>query len=292
MTGNKSAESPAKARFEGERSGRSASKERPVENRRSVAFHPPFDAPAFRSECQRAFDLYRPYLPEISPEQEEQLLTYLALVAETNRSLNLTAISKAEDMLLLHLIDSWTLLPLLDRELEAQAQADFRFLDIGSGAGFPGIPLKLLRPQIELCMLDALQKRIHFLQRAIGQLALNHGCTALHARAEEAGRLPEYRDRFDLVTARAVADLPLLLELALPFVKPGGLFIAMKAEADEEIRRAEKAARLLSAVNEEVCELELADSGVKRKLILYRKLRPCPSRYPRTFAKMKKAPLG
>lgn len=292
MKGNKSAESPAKARFEAERSGRRASKERPVENRRSAAFHPPFDAPAFRSECQRAFDLYRPYLPEISPEQEEQLLTYLALVAETNRSLNLTAISKAEDMLLLHLIDSWTLLPLLDRELEAQVQADFRFLDIGSGAGFPGIPLKLLRPQIELCMLDALQKRIHFLQRAIGQLALNHGCTALHARAEEAGRLPEYRERFDLVTARAVADLPLLLELALPFVRPGGLFVAMKAEADEEIWRAEKAARLLSAVKEEVCELELADSGVKRKLILYRKLRPCPSRYPRTFAKMKKAPLG
>lgn len=292
MTGNKSAEKSAKARIEGECSGRSASKERPVENRRSAAFHPPFDAPAFRSECQRAFDLYRPYLPEISPEQEEQLLTYLALVAETNRSLNLTAISKAEDMLLLHLIDSWTLLPLLDRELEAQAQADFRFLDIGSGAGFPGIPLKLLRPQIELCMLDALQKRIHFLQRAIGQLALNHGCTALHARAEEAGRLPEYRERFDLVTARAVADLPLLLELALPFVRPGGLFVAMKAEADEEIWRAEKAARLLSVVKEEVCELELADSGVKRKLILYRKLRPCPSRYPRTFAKMKKAPLG
>lgn len=263
-----------------------------VKNQEQKTTLPPFDVSSFRSECQSAFELYRPYLPEISREQEEQLLTYLTLVAETNRSLNLTAISKAEDMLLLHLIDFWTLLPLLDRELAAKPQAEFRFLDIGSGAGFPGIPLKLLRPQIELCMLDALQKRIHFLQRAGAQLSLDHGCTALHARAEEAGRLPEYRERFDLVTARAVADLPLLLELALPFVKPGGLFIAMKAEAEEEIRRAEKAAGLLSASREEVCELELADSGVKRKLILYRKLRPCPSRYPRTFAKMKKAPLG
>jgi 16S rRNA (guanine527-N7)-methyltransferase len=159
---------------------------------------------------------------------------------------------------------------------------------VGSGAGFPGLPLKLAAPSLSLTLLDAQGKRVDFLRELTEKLGVEAEC--LHARAEEQALLPGYREGYDFVLSRAVAKLNVLSELCLPFVKPGGAFLAMKSrDSDEELREAERAIRRLGGAPEEVRELTVA--GVPRRVAVIRKEKPTPKGYPRRFAKIKKEPL-
>lgn len=256
---------------------------------------PDFQAEAFKAQLLLAMDeLFSPDDP-LAPqaEQREALADFLTMVADKNRYLNLTAVTEAKEMVRLHLIDSLSLLPYLDRELE-RCHAQGRrccVLDLGTGAGFPGIPLKIMRPEIEICLADALEKRILFLQTLEEKAGPESGVELLHGRGEEMGRLPQYRERFDFVIARAVAELRILAELTLPLTKEGGLFCAMKAsKGKRELEDAERALSLLGGTLEAMPEFELP-GGETRMLLLIRKNKATAKIYPRPFSRIRKQPL-
>ena len=214
---------------------------------------------------------------------------YARLLVEWNEKMNLTAITAPEDILVKHFVDSLTVLP----HLPAGPCA---LIDVGTGAGFPGVPLAVVRKDIRLTLLDSLNKRLVFL-KALCE-ALEVPAALIHARAEEAGRQTALRERFDVSTARAVAGLPTLCEYCLPFVKPGGRFIAMKGpEADAEVQAAQKAVALLGGRTAQVEALQLpphplpGQEAMERRLILIDKINPTPPLYPRPSAKIAKLPL-
>lgn len=212
----------------------------------------------------------------------EQLRRYAALLAEKNAVMNLTAIEGEEDVARLHFLDCAALLAL--PELRGA-----RLLDVGSGAGFPGLVLKLLRPELDVTLLDSLDKRVTFLRETGEALGLT-GLTCLHARAEEP---PEgLRERFDAATSRAVAKLSVLSELCLPYVKVGGVFLAMKGpEPEAELQEAARAIRLLGGKPERTAHYTVPGTEVRHSVIVIRKLSPTPAKYPRRWAQIKKASL-
>lgn len=210
------------------------------------------------------------------------LLRYAELLAERNKVMNLTAITEPADIAALHFLDSAALLTL----------ADFRgrrVADVGTGAGFPGLPLRILEPSIELTLLDSLNKRVGFLKEVCAELGLTD-VACVHARAEEfaAG----HRETFDIVTSRAVASLPMLSELCLPLVKPGGWFLAMKSvDSGAELESAAHAIEVLGGAVERTEDYAIPGTDVLHRLIFIKKVRETPKKYPRTFAKIKKNPL-
>ena len=211
------------------------------------------------------------------------LAAYLAELTETNRHMNLTAITGSAEAWEKHFLDCAILLQKVQLPLGATC------IDVGTGAGFPGMVLALLRPDLQVTLLDSLQKRIGFLEQTAAKLGLaNVRC--IHARAEDGAKLPELREQFDMATARAVAAMPVLTEYCLPFVKQGGVFAAMKGPS-ETAEQAETAAKLLGGeiVGEESYTLPTAG---ERKLIRIRKTAPTPQKYPRRSDKIKKQPLG
>ena len=162
---------------------------------------------------------------------------------------------------------------------------------MGTGAGFPGLPLKILTPSLEVTLLDSLSKRVDWLSQTIGALGLE-GIRAVHGRAEEAGRDPAFRERFDFAAARAVADLRLLCELCLPFLKVGGRFLAMKGtDCGDEVDKALPAIQVLGGRLEGRIDRLIPHTGVTHRVILVEKISPTPEKYPRRWAKMQKAPL-
>ncbi|MDR1563792.1 MAG: 16S rRNA (guanine(527)-N(7))-methyltransferase RsmG [Oscillospiraceae bacterium] len=208
---------------------------------------------------------------------------YGELLAEWNEKINLTAIKEPKEVVIKHFIDSLALL----RYVELPENS--RLIDVGTGAGFPGVPIKIVRPDVNLTLLDSLNKRISFLQALTQELGAEAQC--LHARAEEGGRLPKLRESFDIATARAVANLRELSEYCLPFVKIGGAFAVMKgSEIEEELAAAQSAIKLLGGSVESVNLLELPDSS-KRSIIIIRKIGKTPEKYPRQSAKIKKNPI-
>lgn len=220
-------------------------------------------------------------LPETALDKFHLYYTFLA---EKNSVMNLTAITGEKEVAELHFLDSLALLTL-------DAFAEKSVIDIGSGAGFPGIPMKIAQPTISLTLLDAQQKRISFLEELSAQLKMPD-IRCLHARAEEAALLPQMRDMFDYAVSRAVARLNVLAELCLPFVKQGGAFIAMKGtDSDEEIREAGKAFGILGAVLERSVDYEIPGTGIIHRAVVVRKTAPTPTGYPRRFAKIEKKPL-
>lgn len=208
---------------------------------------------------------------------------YAAFLVEYNEKVNLTAITDPRGIVIKHFLDSL----LLTKAVELPKGA--RLIDVGTGAGFPAVPVKILRPDVEVTLLDSLNKRIVFLaelSRRLGQ-----GNEALHLRAEEGGRLPKYREGYDLATARAVAELRVLAEYCLPFVKVGGAFVALKGpDCGAEVEAAGAAIQKLGGKLERSEEYSLPDEN-RRTLIVIRKVSQTPPAYPRTAAKMAKSPL-
>lgn len=216
-----------------------------------------------------------------SEEQLSALERFAGLLEEKNKVMNLTAIRGPEDTAKLHFLDCAALLPLLCAEGKTLA-------DVGSGAGFPGLVLKILSPQLRLTSLDSLGKRIEFQREAAEALGLTD-TELLCARAEE---LSDRRESFDIVTSRAVARLSILSELCLPLVKTGGVFAAMKGpEPEEELAEAKKGIALLGGGNARVERYQIPGTDVVHSVVLIEKLRPTPARYPRRYAQIKKQPL-
>ena len=206
---------------------------------------------------------------------------YASLLQQWNEKMNLTAITDDEGIAVKHFIDSISLLKYYD--------VKGRVIDIGTGAGFPGVPLKIMRPDIELTLLDSLNKRLVFLDEVCRQIGIS--AELVHSRAEEGSRKPEYREKFDLAVSRAVANLPALCEYCLPYVKGGGAFISLKGpDAENEIEAAEKAFNILGGKVEN-SERFLLPDGSSRTLIYISKIRPTPEKYPRRGQKINKNPI-
>ena len=223
------------------------------------------------------------YGAALTPEQAERFDVYARLLVEWNEKMNLTAITDPEGMLVKHFVDSLTLAPFLP-------EGGFSLIDVGTGAGFPGVPVAILRPDCRLTLLDSLNKRLTFLETLCREVGVT--ATRVHARAEEGGRQAALRDRFDVATARAVAGLPLLCEYCLPFVKPGGRFLALKGpDGEAELVSAKKALIELKGKPEQVVSLTLPGDN-QRRLIAIRKTAPTPPPYPRPTAKIAKNPLS
>ena len=210
------------------------------------------------------------------------LLRYAELLVEKNKVMNLTAITEPADIAALHFLDSAALLSLADLSGKTVA-------DVGTGAGFPGMPLRILEPSIQLTLLDSLNKRVDFLKEVCQDLALAD-VDCIHARAEEFAAA--HREGFDVVTSRAVASLPLLAELCLPLVREGGYFLPMKSvDSDAELRAAAHAVEVLGGAVERTVDYAIPGTDVRHRLIFMKKVRKTPQKYPRAFAKIKKNPL-
>ena len=210
------------------------------------------------------------------------LLRYGHLLMETNKVMNLTAITDPADIAALHFLDSAALLTLEDFR-------DKTVVDVGTGAGFPGLPLKILEPTIHLTLLDSLGKRVQFLERVCQELGLAD-VACIHGRAEEFAAA--HREAFDLAVSRAVAALPVLCELCLPLVRPGGKFLAMKSvDSDQELESARHAIEILGGAVSGVRDYAIPGTEVRHRLILVKKVKKTPEKYPRMFAKIKKNPL-
>ncbi len=223
------------------------------------------------------------YSFSLTEEMLEQFHIYNETLLEWNQKMNLTAITQPEDVVIKHFLDSLMLLK------SVPLSQGVSMIDVGTGAGFPSVPVKIARPDVDLTLLDSLNKRVTFLQ-ALSQ-ALGQKNAAIHFRAEEAGRKTEYRERFDVATARAVADLAVLAEYCLPFVKVGGLFIALKGyDCEEEVAGAQKAIQLLGGKLEKVDRYILPKEN-KRSVIVIKKVSQTPAKYPRPSAKIAKSAL-
>ena len=210
------------------------------------------------------------------------LLRYGHLLMETNKVMNLTAITDPADIAALHFLDSAALLTLEDFR-------DKTVVDVGTGAGFPGLPLKILEPTIHLTLLDSLGKRVQFLERVCQELGLAD-VACIHGRAEEFAAA--HLESFDLAVSRAVAALPVLCELCLPLVRPGGKFLAMKSvDSDQELESARHAIEILGGAVSGVRDYAIPGTEVRHRLILVKKVKKTPEKYPRMFAKIKKNPL-
>lgn len=210
------------------------------------------------------------------------LIRYADLLVEKNKVMNLTAITEPADIARLHFLDSAALLTIADFKEKTVA-------DVGTGAGFPGVPLRIIEPSMHLTLLDALNKRVEFLKEVCGDLGLAD-VECVHARAEEFAA--NRRESFDLVTSRAVAALPLLCELCLPLVNVGGSFISMKSvDAGAELDSARRAIEVLGGTVDRVVDYDIPGTEIRHRAIVIKKARETPKKYPRAFAKIKKNPL-
>ena len=219
---------------------------------------------------------------ELSAPAAEKCAVYAARLVEWNQKMNLTAITDPEGMLIKHYLDSLTAVPCLPAGAKT-------LIDVGTGAGFPGMVLRILEPDFDLTLLDSLGKRVDWLRETCDDMGLSR-VTCVHARAEEfAG---EHRQAYDMATSRAVAALPLLSELALPLVKVGGCFLAMKSvDSDAEIDSARGAIGQLGGKIEAIRDYTIPGTDVTHRVVIIRKVKDTPPQFPRSWARMKKAPL-
>lgn len=218
----------------------------------------------------------------VSDAQIAQLEDFTARMLETNKVMNLTRITDPKEIAEKHLLDCASLLQAADFSKKS-------VVDVGCGAGFPGMPLHILCPSCELTLLDSLGKRIRFLQGCIDAMNMSD-IEAVHARAEEFAA--KHREQYDFAVSRAVAQLNVLAELSLPLVKQGGAFIAMKSkDTDEELERAKKAIRLLGGEIEKISDYTIPHTEITHRLVVIRKKNHTPKQYPRPFRKISASPL-
>lgn len=224
---------------------------------------------------------------EPSIEQLQSFMEYYQLLISWNEVMNLTAITEFHEVVMKHFVDSL----MIGQQLGWKQDQKGKLLDLGTGAGFPGIPLRIMYPELEICLMDSLNKRIRFLNEVIGKLGLSK-IEAVHKRAEEWGRSKEARENFDLCVSRAVANLSSLSEFCLPFVKKGGCFISYKSgQVDEELEKAKNAISLLGGKVKKLERFEIGQGEMERTLVVIDKVRETPKKYPRQGGKPLKEPL-
>lgn len=217
--------------------------------------------------------------------QKRKFTDFYEFLIEKNKVMNLTGITEFQEVLVKHFLDSLACVKALDLSKVK------RVMDVGTGAGFPGIPLKIAFPHLEICLLDSLKKRVNFLEEAFRLLGFTD-ITAVHGRAEEYARKKEYRETFDLCVSRAVSNLSTLSEYCLPYVKKGGYFVSYKSGAvKEEAEQAGKAVKILGGKVSDILYFNLPDTEIQRSLVVIEKMAPSPSRYPRKAGTPLKEPL-
>lgn len=218
--------------------------------------------------------------------QKKQFTDFYEYLVEKNKVMNLTGITEFQEVLIKHFLDSLACVKAVD------ISRIKRIMDIGTGAGFPGVPLKIAFPHLEACLLDSLKKRVNFLEETFQMLKLEN-ITAIHGRAEEYAKNKQYRETYDLCVSRAVSNLATLSEYCLPYVKTGGYFISYKSgTVQEEVEQAQKAVKILGGKIQDVVYFQLPDSEIQRSLVVIEKIKATPGRYPRKAGTPLKEPLS
>ena len=221
----------------------------------------------------------------LNEEQKKQFIAFYEYLVEKNKVMNLTGITEFQEVLVKHFLDSLACVKAVDMN-EVKT-----VMDIGTGAGFPGVPLKIAFPHLEACLLDSLKKRVNFLEETFELLKLEN-ITAIHGRAEEFAKNKAYREKYDLCVSRAVSNLATLSEYCLPNVKVGGKFISYKSgTVKEEVEQAEKAVSILGGKIQDVVYFNLPDSEIQRSLVVIKKIKSTPGKYPRKAGTPLKEPL-
>ena len=220
---------------------------------------------------------------KLSNEQAEMFFDYMNLLLEWNEKINLTAITEEKEVIVKHFVDSLTIAKYIPEGAS--------LVDVGTGAGFPGIPLKIIRDDLKITLLDSLQKRINFLDVVIKELNLEN-IETIHARVEEFGKNSKYRESFEVATSRAVANLSTLTEYLLPLVKVGGIAVCMKGSSiEEELETSKKAINVLGGKVSNVFEFDLPKTDIKRNIVIVDKINKTPSKYPRKPGMPSKEPI-
>ena len=222
----------------------------------------------------------------LDENQKKQFTDFYEYLVEKNKVMNLTGITEFQEVLIKHFLDSLACVKAVDMSRIK------RIMDIGTGAGFPGVPLKIAFPHLEACLLDSLKKRVNFLEETFQMLKLEN-ITAIHGRAEEYAKNKQYRETYDLCVSRAVSNLATLSEYCLPYVKTGGYFISYKSgTVQEEVEQAQKAVEILGGKIQDVVYFQLPDSEIQRSLVVIEKIKATPGRYPRKAGTPLKEPLS
>ena len=222
---------------------------------------------------------------DLTEQQYNQFIMYMRLLQEWNEKINLTAITEDEEVIKKHFIDCI-------KAFKSNAVKNAKtVVDVGTGAGFPGLPIAIMNPNIKVTLLDSLNKRINFLDTVIAKLGLKNVIT-IHSRAEDGARKQEFRENFDVATSRAVANMAVLSEFCLPYVKLNGYFVALKGPAvDEEINDGKKAISTLGGELENIIEVNIEESDLKHNIVEIKKVRKCPKTYPRKAGTINKKPI-
>ncbi|MBR5587050.1 MAG: 16S rRNA (guanine(527)-N(7))-methyltransferase RsmG [Clostridia bacterium] len=220
----------------------------------------------------------------LDDKQAEQFITYMDMLIETNKSLNLTAITEPQEVITKHFLDSITACGFIPENASV--------IDVGCGAGFPGLPIKIARADISLTLLDSLNKRLAFIDSVLKSTDIS-GAKCVHARAEDGARDKLHREKYDVAVSRAVANMAVLCEYCLPYVKVGGTFLALKGPAaPEELKNAEKAIKTLGGEISEVAEVTVPFTDLLHKIVVVKKVKPCPKEFPRKAGTPSKKPIG
>lgn len=222
---------------------------------------------------------------ELDEKQKSQFILFKELLKEWNEKINITAITDDVEVDIKHFLDSVSIFK------AGKIRKGLSVIDIGTGGGFPGVPINIIKPGCDVTLFDSLNKRLIFLDEVINKLELSNIRTT-HGRAEEYGRKEDYREQYDIATSRAVASLDTLCEYSMPFVKVGGYFIAMKGPGvDEEMENSKEAIKLLGGQLEDIIEVKLPSSDIVHNLVVIKKINYTPTKYPRGGGKPKKNPL-
>ena len=235
------------------------------------------------------FDLMKEAANEVGLEltevQYEQFIKYMRLLQEWNEKINLTAITEDEEVIKKHFIDCI-------KAFKSDAIKNARnIIDVGTGAGFPGLPIAIMNPNVEVTLLDSLNKRINYLNIVVRELGLKN-VTTIHSRAEDGARKQELREKFDVATSRAVANMAVLSEFCMPYVRKGGYFVALKGPSIyEELKNAGNAIKTLGGELKGIIEVSIEETDLKHNIVEVEKIKPCPKTYPRKAGTITKKPL-